>query len=178
MVSELIAWEGSALLTALFWGMILAAEYDCIRIFRRIVRHRKVWTISVEDILFWINAGITVFCVIYEVNSGVVRGFSLMGFVIGALLYRAAFGVYIVRYATKIILFFLKPLKKLWNLFKIKICRRIKTALKKYCSRKKEKAAQHRKEAAQRRKEAAQRRREKAAEKNKKQQKKQQKKRD
>lgn len=125
MMSELIAWEGGTLLTSLFWGMILAAEYDCIRIFRRVFRHRKVWTISVEDILYWTNAGITVFCVIYELNDGIVRGFSIAGFVAGAVLYRFAFGRFFVKYGSRAILFILKPLKKAWSLIRIAVGKQI-----------------------------------------------------
>lgn len=119
MISELIAWEGGTLLTSLFWGMILAGEYDCIRIFRRIIKHRKVWTIAVEDILYWTNAGITVFCVIYELNDGIVRGFSVAGFIVGAVIYRFSFGLFFVKYISKLILFVLKPLKKCWCLIRM-----------------------------------------------------------
>ena len=28
-------------MSALFLGMVLALEYDCIRIFRRVIRHKK-----------------------------------------------------------------------------------------------------------------------------------------
>lgn len=112
-VSELILWEGQTFLTSLFWGMILAAEYDCIRIFRRVFRHKRVWGIVVEDILYWINAGITVFSVTYEISDGVVRGFSGIALILGALLYRYAFGIYFVKYISKLIIFLLNPLKKL-----------------------------------------------------------------
>lgn len=112
-VSELILWEGSTFLTSLFWGMLLAAEYDCIRIFRRVFRHKRVWGIVVEDILYWINAGITVFCVTYEISDGVVRGFSVVALILGAVLYRYAFGIYFVKYISKLIIFLLNPLKKL-----------------------------------------------------------------
>jgi spore cortex biosynthesis protein YabQ len=120
-MSNLITWESSALLTSLFWGMVLAAEYDCIRIFRRIVRHKRVWSMALEDILFWINAGITMFCIIYEINDGIIRGFSFAGFILGAILYKFAFGRFFVKYISKGILFILKPLKKFFRLIKIGI---------------------------------------------------------
>lgn len=41
MISQSIAREGMTLVLALFWGMVLAFEYDCIRVFRRIVRHKE-----------------------------------------------------------------------------------------------------------------------------------------
>lgn len=118
-VSSMIVWEGSTFLTSLFWGMVLAAEYDCIRIFRRVFRHKRIWGIVAEDILYWINAGITVFCLTYEISDGVVRGFIAAAMVIGALLYTYAIGIYFVKYVSKIINFLLKPLKKLLKYIKM-----------------------------------------------------------
>lgn len=119
MIASLIEWEWQALLSSLFFGMVLSWEYDWIRIFRRVIRHRRVWTIFVEDILYWLNAAITVFCVTYEVNDGIVRGFSIIGFLLGALLYRYSFGCFFVKYVSKGINFILKPLKKVFSLIKI-----------------------------------------------------------
>lgn len=121
MIANLIKWEWRALLSALFFGMVLAWEYDWIRILRRIIRHRSVWTMSLEDIIYWMNAAITVFGVTYEVNDGIVRGFSIIGFVLGALLYRYSFGRFFVKYVSKGINFILKPLKKVLSVIKIGI---------------------------------------------------------
>lgn len=121
MTDNLIAWEWTALFASIYWGMILSAEYDCIRIFRRIIKHHKVWTMSLEDIIFWINAGITIFCITYELNDGIVRSFSIVGFILGAIIYRYSFGKIIVKYVSQIILFILKPLKKAVKFIKIKI---------------------------------------------------------
>lgn len=121
MIASLIKWEWQALLSALFFGMVLAWEYDWIRILRRVISHRSVWTMSAEDIIYWMNAAITVFCVTYEVNDGIVRGFSIIGFVLGALLYRYSFGRFFVKYVSKGINFILKPLKKVLSLIKIVI---------------------------------------------------------
>lgn len=129
MIANLIRWEGQALLSALFFGMVLAWEYDCIRVFRRVVRHRRVWTMSAEDILYWMNVAVMVFCITYEVNDGIVRGFSLVGFVMGAVLYRYSFGRYYVKYVSKLINFVLKPLKKLVSLIRI-IIRKISMFMK------------------------------------------------
>ncbi len=111
MISQSIAIEGLTLLLSLFWGMVLAFEYDCIRVFRRIIRHKRVWTISVEDIIYWINVAITVFSIIYELNNGIIRGFVTAGFVAGAFIYRYSFGKLFVKYMTFILQLILKPLK-------------------------------------------------------------------
>lgn len=111
--------EGRTLLSALFLGMVLALEYDCIRIFRRVIRHKNIWVMSAEDILYWIYAAVTVFCMTYEVNDGILRGFLVTGFLAGAVLYRYAFGTFFVKYTTKFINLCLKPLKKALCLIKI-----------------------------------------------------------
>ena len=106
-------------MSALFLGMVLALEYDCIRIFRRVIRHKNIWVMSAEDILYCIYAAVTVFCMTYEVNDGILRGFLVTGFLAGAVLYRYAFGTFFVKYTTKFINLCLKPLKKALCLIKI-----------------------------------------------------------
>ena len=93
-------------MSALFLGMVLALEYDCIRIFRRVIRHKNIWVMSAEDILYWIY-------------DGILRGFLVTGFLAGAVLYRYAFGTFFVKYTTKFINLCLKPLKKALCLIKI-----------------------------------------------------------
>lgn len=112
--------------------MVLALEYDCIRIFRRVVKHRRVYTMAAEDILFWFHVSIVVFCSVYEMNNGIIRGFIIVSQVLGAALYRYAFGRFFVKYISKILLFVLKPLKKLYWFIKIKVqgaFKRIKSSL-------------------------------------------------
>lgn len=120
MISDLIRWEGVALLSSLFWGMVYACIYDCIRIFRRVFKHRKLWLLVIEDIIFWIYVGINVFCITFQLNDGVIRGFSLIGYLVGAVVYRYTLGRLILKYVTKVILFILKPLKKAFQFIRIK----------------------------------------------------------
>ncbi|MDD3238827.1 MAG: spore cortex biosynthesis protein YabQ [Lachnospira sp.] len=120
----MITAEVDTIVRALFWGMVLALEYDSIRIFRRVIRHYHIWTMSLEDILFWINVGFTVFAVTYEANDGIVRGFLVGGFVVGALVFRYSFSTFYVRYVSRSIIFILKPLKKAAGMFKMLLLRK------------------------------------------------------
>ena len=113
--------ELSSIVRAMLWGMVLAMEYDSIRIFRRILRHYYIWTMSVEDILFWINVGFTVFAVTYDANDGIVRGFLVAGFLVGAIVFRYSISIFYVKYVPRAILFILKPLKKAAQAVKILI---------------------------------------------------------
>ena len=74
-VSSLIIWEQSTFFAALFMGMMFAFIYDCIRVFRRVFKHKHVYTMAVEDILFWFYVSIRVFTCLYERNNGIIRGF-------------------------------------------------------------------------------------------------------
>lgn len=112
MISRLITWETDTFLAAVVLGMVLGAEYDCIRIFRRVKKHRHIWTMSVEDIIFWVNVSVLVFGFTYNYSDGVLRAFLVAALTGGAVLYRYAFGRFFVKYVSKLILFALIPLKK------------------------------------------------------------------
>ncbi len=114
-VSEFIVAEGNICLVAAFMGMVLGLEYDCIRVFRRVFKHKKVWTMSLEDIVYWVVAAFQVFGLIYEHGDGVVRVFLLVMMILGTVLYRYAFGRYLVVYVARMLNFALKPLKKVYS---------------------------------------------------------------
>lgn len=118
----MITGEVDTLVRAMLWGMILAFEYDSIRILRRVVRHYHVWSMSIEDILFWINVGFTVFAVTFDVNDGIVRGFLIGGFIIGALIFKYSLSHLYVRYISRVIIFILKLLKKAFGMIKMLLC--------------------------------------------------------
>ena len=73
-----IIWESGTFLYALWWGMVLAFQYDTIRIIRRIIRHRRVFMIAVEDVIYWIYVGIRIFIICFYVNSGIIRSFIVV----------------------------------------------------------------------------------------------------
>ena len=84
MINEIIYWELYALVVSFFNGVLLAWIYDNIRAFRRIVRHKTVVFMSVEDIIYGIYAGLSVFVMCFKVADGIIRGFIIMGIAVGA----------------------------------------------------------------------------------------------
>lgn len=60
--------------------------YDCLRVFRHALRHKRFW-VQAEDALFWLLAVFLVFGVFLRANSGEVRVFSLFGLFGGMGLY-------------------------------------------------------------------------------------------
>lgn len=71
MINEIIYWELYALVVSFFNGVLLAWIYDNIRAFRRIVRHKTVVFMSVEDIIYGIYAGLSVFVMCFKVADGI-----------------------------------------------------------------------------------------------------------
>ena len=66
MTAEIV-WEGSTLCRTLWWGMVFAAEYDTIRIFRRIVKHNMLVIMVLEDMAYWIYVSIKIFSICFYV---------------------------------------------------------------------------------------------------------------
>ena len=83
---EMIRHESTFLLLSICLGMGIRFVYDWLRIIRLVIPHRRFW-IYFEDYFFWLCSGIAVFVLTYMVNSGVIRGFSLMGIGLGMLVY-------------------------------------------------------------------------------------------
>lgn len=72
-------------LRAFLWGAALTLLYDLIRLIRRLIRH-GTFAIAVEDILFWAACGILIFRMLYQENSGAIRGFAIAAVILGMLL--------------------------------------------------------------------------------------------
>jgi len=73
------------LLTVLLGGA-LGLVYDCLRVFRIIIPHKRLW-IQMEDGLFWLSAVFFVFAVMLGANEGEIRFFTILGMFGGMGLY-------------------------------------------------------------------------------------------
>ena len=78
MISRVIVWELYALAVSFFRGVLLAWVYDNIRVYRRIIRHKTIVFMSIEDIVYGIYAGISVFLMCFKVSDGIIRGFIII----------------------------------------------------------------------------------------------------
>ncbi len=87
---------------AFLWGIILALLYDLLRCLRRLIRHGN-FALAIEDLLYWIGCGMLVFRMLYEENSGAIRGFAIAAVILGMLL------------CLQLEIFFKKVRKKLHN---------------------------------------------------------------
>lgn len=148
VVSEAIGQEALLFGISILVGAGLFFLYDVLRIFRRIVPHGNIW-ISIEDFVYWlINTGV-VFVMLYRENDGMVRGFALIGLVVGMVFYYLLLSRYIVsiqvllwkkvlgytykvfhflfgpfiRIGKKVVQFLLKQLKKVARAVKMSLCK-------------------------------------------------------
>ncbi len=114
-VSEDIFQELDFLAVSFLLGMLLVLVYDCLRIFRRLVRH-GTGLIAIEDLCYWIMAAFVIFAMLYQKNEGLIRGFSIGGIVAGMFLYNQ----FISRYTVRCIAGFLEKVihmvQKVWRL--------------------------------------------------------------
>lgn len=96
---DVINLEVQLFLTSVLWGMVLVVVYDCLRIFRRVIKHNKLWA-GVEDILYWIVSAVLIFRIMYRINDGSIRGFAIAGVLIGMTLYHYSISEFVVHSMT------------------------------------------------------------------------------
>ncbi|NLP17323.1 MAG: hypothetical protein GX379_09875 [Clostridiales bacterium] len=103
-----IAIELQFFLISVLWGAIILFAYDQLRILRRVIRHNNFF-VTVQDISFWIFASVFIFAMLYVKNSGTIRGFSVMGMVIGMITYHYLLSDRIVTLISRGILLLMRP---------------------------------------------------------------------
>lgn len=77
-------------LISILAGMILLGVYDVGKAFRKAFRHKNSW-VAVEDLLYWMFAGLFLFYIFFAFNEGVLRNYVILGSLAGVLLYRFFF---------------------------------------------------------------------------------------
>lgn len=89
-MNELVTWELCYIGECLLLGAGLMLLYDILRIIRIVIPHSIV-VISIEDVLYWIAAGIFMFMLLYKEDAGSIRWFAVVIAVSGMLIYN--FGI-------------------------------------------------------------------------------------
>ena len=106
-----IAGDVTFFLAAVFLGAIAALAYDLLRVWRRF-RPQTLFTVSLQDFLYWFLLGLAGFRLIYSYNDGTLRGFTFLGIGLGACLYSLTLGRFFVKYCLKLLLFLTFPVRK------------------------------------------------------------------
>lgn len=102
------------------FGVLIVVIYDGIRIFRRILPHGIIW-ISLEDLLYWTGIALCFFLRLCQENNGIIRGYIILGVVLGAGVYYRLCSRFFMKHLTKWIRSLKKRLKKICEIGKIKI---------------------------------------------------------
>lgn len=95
-------------LVSILWGAIILLAYDALRILRRLIRHNSFF-LALEDLIFWVIASVFIFSMIFKLNNGTIRGFSVLGMGIGMILYHYIFSDMVVKIITGAIRLLFKP---------------------------------------------------------------------
>jgi spore cortex biosynthesis protein YabQ len=97
-------------LLSILWGGLLLLAYDVLRIFRRLIKHGII-LVAIEDLIFWLLASLFIFTMIFQKNNGIIRGFSIIGMLLGIILYHFSISEWLVNSITKLIQTLLSPIK-------------------------------------------------------------------
>lgn len=114
-------------LISINYGLILGVIYDLYRVFRYYSKPKKILT-AIEDILFWLIIASIIFFFLFNKTDGIIRGFVILGFIIGFIIYlkiiskysyfilKKTFGL-IFRIINEIIIIISFPFKKASKIF-------------------------------------------------------------
>src|SRR5699024_4339163 len=81
-------------LTSIFGGIVAGFIYDLYKAFRYFFKPNKIIT-YVQDFLFWVTITYVFFYTLLKINWGEIRGFIILGFFIGIIIYIITFSKYI-----------------------------------------------------------------------------------
>jgi spore cortex biosynthesis protein YabQ len=101
-MNKVIILELGFFINSILWGGVIRIIYDCLCIFRNVIKH-KAFFIALEDILYWVVCSILIFKMMYQQNNGIIRGFSIVGMLIGMLLYHVALSELVVHFISKLL---------------------------------------------------------------------------
>lgn len=85
-------------------GIIIGILFDAFRILRRTFKTNDVIT-YLQDLIFWILAGISVLYFIFEFNNGELRMYIFIAIILGLILYMLTLSAYIIKINVAILKF-------------------------------------------------------------------------
>ena len=109
-------------------GILIGFLFDIFRILRKSFKTNDLVT-YIEDIIFWILTGIIILFSMCKFCDGELRGFTIIGIVIGVILYMLTISTYIIKISVfiinilktiigKIIKVIIYPFKLIWGIMK------------------------------------------------------------
>ena len=120
----------------LILGIIISCIFDIFRTLRKIKKKNSIYTVTIQDIIFFVLATIITIVCILDIIKDNVRGYMFIAIVIGIVLSRAVLSKLLIKIYSKIIItsswfvnFLCVPIS-LWISLGLKI---IKKVIKKCC---------------------------------------------
>lgn len=101
-------------------GMGGGMLYDCIRIARRTFKHTFFW-IQLEDLLYWITVAWFFFFILFHHSYGEIRGFSILGSILGAVLYYLILSKWVMKVSIAVVEFIKKVCRTVWRIILIPV---------------------------------------------------------
>lgn len=89
----------------IFNGILIGVLFDIFRILRKSFKTSDFIT-YIEDITFWILAGVLTLYFIFYLNNGEIRLYILIGIILGIAIYILTISKYIIKFSVAIISFF------------------------------------------------------------------------
>ena len=89
-------------LTSIYGGIIGGLVYDIYRSIRYNYKRSKFVT-YIQDFLFWLVMTYIFFSILIKINWGEIRGYIILGFLIGLVIYMVTFSKFIYPITTKLI---------------------------------------------------------------------------
>lgn len=96
-------------------GILIGVLFDVFRILRKSFKTSDFIT-YIEDITFWLSAGILTLYFIFYFNSGEIRLYILIGIVLGILIYILTVSKYIIKFSVTVIHFFKSIISKILDI--------------------------------------------------------------
>ena len=119
MVSS-VYWEWEFLIQTIKLGVKAAFIYDAFLLFRMLIPHKRV-IVSIEDMIYWMYITVIIFQLQMEQTNGILRGYSILGMVLGMGIYNKLLGENIIALAEKWISFVKMRLKSVRKILRIKL---------------------------------------------------------
>lgn len=101
-MNELVVWELRYVGECFLLGAGLMLIYDVLRIKRLVVLHPIV-LISIEDVLYWLVAGVLMFLLLYKEDAGSIRWFAVAVTALGMFVYNFGISRFAVPFIAKCI---------------------------------------------------------------------------
>lgn len=96
-----IHYEAQLVVLSFLTGIFLMISYDILRILRILIAHRPIF-VGIEDMIYWIYAGLITFTLLYRQNDGSLRSYVIGGVFMGMLLYNITISSFLVKLLKKI----------------------------------------------------------------------------